>query len=108
MCLFELDYSRDGGHEYYVSLPEKASARGCESTTKGHRAGMCFFERRNVLPLVFHDCDTAPRQIHHIGDFEDGSPLPWRKRAGVSVSSANRNKEIENDKYLDGFLFPEG
>ena len=82
MCPFELDYSRSGGHEYYATLPEKASAKGCEPTTKGHRNGLYFFESWNALSLVFHDCDTAPWQIHHIGDFEDGMSAALEKAGG--------------------------
>ena len=82
MCPFELDYSRGGDHEYYASLPEKASAKGCESTTKGRRNGLYFFESWNALSLVFHDCDTAPWQIHHIGGFEDGMSAALEKADG--------------------------
>ena len=70
MCPFTLDYTRSGEHEYYASLPEKAAATGCDSTTRGHRNGLYFFEGWNALSLVFRDCDTAPFKIHHVGNFE--------------------------------------
>ena len=71
MCPFEAQYTRSGGHEYYAALPKKAAAKGCPSTTKGHRNGLYYFEGWNALSLVFKDCDTAPYQIHPIGDFEE-------------------------------------
>ena len=82
MSPFDLDYSRNGDHEYYASLPEKVSAKGCESTTKGRRGGLYFFESWNALSLVFQDCDTAPWQIHHIGGFEDGMSAALEKAGG--------------------------
>ena len=71
MCPFALDYVRSGDHEYYAALPEKATAKGCPATTKGHRNGLYYFEGWNALSLVFQDCDTAPFKIHHVGDFEE-------------------------------------
>lgn len=71
MCPFTVDCTRSGGHEYYAALPKKATTKGCPSTTKGHRNGLYYFEGWNALSLVFKDCDTAPYQIHPIGDFEE-------------------------------------
>ena len=71
MCPFTMEYVRSGDHEYYAALPEKATAKGCPATTKGHRNGLYYFEGWNALSLVFRDCDTAPYQIHHVGDFEE-------------------------------------
>lgn len=71
MCPFTLDYVRSGEHEYYAKLPEKASAKGCPSTTEGHGNGLYYFEGWNALSLVFRDCNTAPYQIHQIGNFEE-------------------------------------
>lgn len=71
MCPFSMEYTRSGEHEYYAVLPERTSAKGCQSTTKGHRNGLYYFEGWNALSLVFRDCNTAPYKINHIGDFED-------------------------------------
>ena len=71
MCPLELDYTRGGGHEYYAALPKKVSAKGCESTTKGCRNGLYYFEGWNAFSLVFRDCDITPYQIHQIGEFEE-------------------------------------
>ena len=82
MCPFAMEYTRSGEHEYYASLPEKAAAKGCKSTTKGHRNGLYFFEDWNALSLVFRDCDTAPWQIYHIGDFEEDMSSTLEKARG--------------------------
>ena len=71
MCPFTVDYTRSNDHEYYAALPKKAAAKGCPATTKGHRNGLYYFEGWNALSLVFRDCDTAPYDIHHVGDFEE-------------------------------------
>ena len=71
MCPFTMDCTRSGEHEYYAALPEKAAAKDCPSTTEGHRNGLYYFEGWNALSLVFKDCNTAPYQIHPIGDFEE-------------------------------------
>ena len=71
MCPFTLDYVRSGEHEYYAKLPEKASAKGCLSTTEGHGNGLYYFEGWNALSLVFRDCNIAPYQIHQIDNFEE-------------------------------------
>ena len=71
MCPFTLDCTRSGGHEYYAALPNKAETKECSSTTFGHRNGLYYFEGWNALSLVFKDCDTAPYEIHHAGDFEE-------------------------------------
>ena len=72
MCPFELDYARGGDHEYYASLPQKTTAEGgCPFTTVGKRNALYYFEGWNALSLVFKDCETAPYEIHHAGDFEE-------------------------------------
>ena len=71
MCPFRLDYVRSGEHEYYAALPLKARAEGCEAVMAGHKNGLYFFEGWNALSLVFRDCDTAPYEIHHVGDFQE-------------------------------------
>ena len=71
MCPFTVDFTRNGNHEYYASLPKKAAVKDCPTTTKGHRNGLYYFEGWNALSIVFRDCDTAPYQIHQIGDFEE-------------------------------------
>ena len=71
MCPFTSDYTRSGEHEYYAAMPEKAAAKGCPSTTEGHENGLYYFEGWNAISLVFRNCNTAPYQIHHIGDFEE-------------------------------------
>ena len=71
MCPFELDYTRSGEHEYYAALPQRVSAVGCPATTTGYRNGLYYFEGWNALSLVFRDCNTAPHQIHQIGEFEE-------------------------------------
>ena len=70
MCPFMLKYYRRG-EEYYAALDGKAVTAGCESTTAAHRNGLYYFEGWNALSLVFRDCDTAPYEIYHIGDFEE-------------------------------------
>ena len=82
MCPFELDYTRSGGHEYYAALPEQVSAKGCEATTKGRRNGLYYFEGWNAFSLVFRDCDTAPYQIHFVGDFEESMSAVLEKAGG--------------------------
>ena len=71
LCPFTAEFTRSGEHEYYAMLPQKVIAGDCPPTTTGHRNGLYYFEGWNALSLVFHDCDTAPYKIHHIGDFED-------------------------------------
>ena len=71
MCPFTAEYTRSGEHEYYAALPKKAAVNACPSTTKGHRNGLYYFEGWNAISLVFKDCDTAPFEIHHVGDFEE-------------------------------------
>ena len=70
MFPFITKYTRRDG-EYYTDLPKKAVTKDCPATTKGHRNGLYYFEGWNALSLVFKDCDTAPFEIHHIGDFEE-------------------------------------
>ena len=84
MCPFTMDYVRSGDHEYYAALPEKATAKGCLATTTGHKNGLYYFEGWNALSLVFQDCDTAPYQIHHVGDFE-GDISSVLKSAGGKI-----------------------
>ena len=94
MCPFTADCTRSGGspagdgspagggHEYYTALPKKAAAKGCPSTTQGKKNGLYYFEGWNALSLVFKDCDTAPYQIHHIGDFEEDVSAVLEKMGG--------------------------
>lgn len=85
MCPFTMDYVRSGEHEYYAALPEKAAANSCEATTIGHRNGLYFFEGWNALSLVFRNCNTAPYNIHHVGDFEEDISAALEKM-GRSIS----------------------
>ena len=88
MCPFTADYTRSGGspagsgHEYYSALPKKAAAKGCASTTQGKKNGLYYFEGWNALSLVFKDCDTAPYQIHEIGNFEEDISATLEKMGG--------------------------
>ena len=88
MCPFTADCTRSGGspagggHEYYTALPKKAVVKGCPSTTQGKKNGLYYFEGWNALSLVFRDCDTAPYQIHHIGDFEEDVSAVLEKMGG--------------------------
>lgn len=82
ICPFAVDYTRNGGHEYYAALPKKAVTDGCQTTTKAHRNGLYYFEGWNALSLVFKDCDTAPFDIHHIGDFEEDISAALEKMGG--------------------------
>ena len=82
MCPFTADYARSGGHEYYSALPKKAAAKGCASTTQGKKNGLYYFEGWNALSLVFKDCDTAPYQIHEIGNFEEDISATLEKMGG--------------------------
>lgn len=82
MCPFAVECTRSGGHEYYGTLPKKAAVDSCPSTTKGHRNGLYYFDGWNVLSLVFKDCDTAPYQIHQIGDFEEDISAALEKMDG--------------------------
>ena len=84
MCPFTADFSRSGDHEYYAAMSQKASAKGCASTTKGHANGLYYFEGWNALSLVIRDCDTVPFQINHIGDF-DGDVSAALKDKGASI-----------------------
>ena len=72
MCPFELEYTRGGDYEYYVSLPQKTTADGgCPPTSIGKRNALYYFEDWNALSIVIKDCNTAPYKIHHIGDYKD-------------------------------------
>ena len=82
MCPFTVDCTRSGGHEYYAALPKKAAAKGCTSTTQGKKNGLYYFEGWNALSLVFKDCDTAPYQIHEIGNFEEDISATLEKMGG--------------------------
>lgn len=82
MCPFTMEYTRSGEHEYYAALPERATAKGCPSTTKGHRNGLYYFEGWNALSIVFRDCDTSPFSINHIGDFEGDISALLEKSSG--------------------------
>ena len=82
MCPFTLEYTRSNGYEYYSVLPEKAETTGCPSTMKGRRNRLYYFKGWNALSLVFRDCDTAPYQIHHIGDFEEDVSTVLEKMGG--------------------------
>ena len=82
MCPFTADCTRSGGHEYYTALPKMAVAKDCPSTMQGKKNGLYYFEGWNALSLVFKDCDTAPYQIHHIGDFEEDVSAVLEKMGG--------------------------
>ena len=84
MCPFQLDCTRSGEHEYYVALPQRASTVGCPATTVGHRNGLYYFDGWNAMSLVFRECDTAPYQIHQIGEFEEDVSTVLEK-AGRSI-----------------------
>lgn len=83
MCPFTVNCTRSGEHEYYSALPKKAAAKGSPSTTNGHRNGLYYFEGWNAISLVFKDCDTAPYQINHIGDFEEDVSAALEKAGGT-------------------------
>ncbi len=70
MCPFSVDFTRSGDHEYYAALPGKPPVNGCTATTSGHRNGLYYFEDWNAFSIVFKDCDAAPYQIYHVGDFD--------------------------------------
>ena len=84
MCPFQLDCTRSGEHEYYAALPRRVNTVGCPATTAGHRNGLYYFEGWNALSLVFRDCDTAPYQIHQIGELEEDMSA-MLERAGGSA-----------------------
>lgn len=84
MCPFTVSFTRSGDHEYYSSLTKKVTAKDSPSTTKGHRNGLYYFEGWNAVSFVFKDCDTAPYQINHIGDFEEDVSAALEK-AGKTV-----------------------
>ena len=84
MCPFKLDCTRSGEHEYYVVLPQRASTVGCPATTVGYRNGLYYFDGWNAMSLVFRNCDTAPYQIHKIGEFEEDVSTTLEK-AGRSI-----------------------
>lgn len=71
MCPFETDMQKRAGHEYYVSLPEKAIQKKCKTVSKTRRNQITYFDGWNALSFLYKDEDISPYSVAYLGEFEE-------------------------------------
>ena len=66
-----LEVSRNGDHEYYGRLPQKADDSKSRQTSEAHKNELMYFGGWNCLSLLFEDVNVAPYKLVKLGEFEE-------------------------------------